>query len=490
MTTATVKPSIKKPKRRRAESVTVSGMPRNRIRSFDAASTGRINIAHFQRADGRDADAIIAADLATLRNRARYEIRNNSYAKGIVDTLGTDLIGCGPRLQVQTRSSDYANEVEDKFTEWMDACELTGRMVFSDCLRLAGAAQQAESGEAFVVLQTAMNTPALNRPGVSLKISVVEPDRVTTPMDMIAAELYGDKIRDGIEYDSLGRPAYYYIKKRHPGSRTAYGGLLDYDKVPAAQVIHLYRSDRPGQSRGVPWITPALPLFAQLRRYTLAVLDSAETAAKISAIMKSLGNEISSIEPMDELDIPRNSILTAPEGWDVTQLRAEQPTDTYEKFKHEIVNEMARCFAMPYNVAAANSSDYNYASGRLDWQSYYKFLTTVRNWINKHLLDSILYAWHREASLIPGYLRYQSGEPLRHVWYWPGFEHVDPAKEALAQERRLKNLTTTLADEYGREGKDWERQLEAVNKQFEKMKQLGWMSDDDIKQIILKKFGM
>ena len=38
----------------------------------------------------------------TLRNRARYEVANNSYARGIVLTLANDSIGTGPRLQLLT----------------------------------------------------------------------------------------------------------------------------------------------------------------------------------------------------------------------------------------------------------------------------------------------------------------------------------------------------------------------------------------------------
>ena len=42
-------------------------------------------------------------------------------------------------------------------------------------------------------------------------------------------------------------------------------------------------------------------------------------------------------------------------------------------FKHEILNEIARCVNMCYNVAVGNSSGYNYGSGRLDWV-YYRFI--------------------------------------------------------------------------------------------------------------------
>jgi hypothetical protein len=36
---------------------------------------------------------------ATLRNRARYEVASNSYAKGIVLTLANDAVGTGLRLR-------------------------------------------------------------------------------------------------------------------------------------------------------------------------------------------------------------------------------------------------------------------------------------------------------------------------------------------------------------------------------------------------------
>ena len=70
--------------------------------------------------------------------------------------------------------------------------------------------------------------------------------------------------------------------KRHPGDsgvfRTPVDDLAAYDTFAASSVVHYFRVDRPGQLRGIPDITPALPLFAQLRRYTLATIAAAETA--------------------------------------------------------------------------------------------------------------------------------------------------------------------------------------------------------------------
>jgi capsid protein len=50
---------------------------------------------------------------------------------------------------------------------------------------------------------------------------------------------------------------------------------------------------------------------------------------------------------------------------------------------------------------------------------------------------------------------------------------VDPAKEASAQETRLKNHTTTLAHEYARQGKDWEAELRQRAREVSLIRELG-----------------
>ena len=133
---------------------------------------------------------------------------------------------------------------------------------------------------------------------------------------------------------------------------------------------------------------------------------------------------------------------------------------------------------MPYNIAAGNSSGYNYASGRLDHQTYYKSLKVDRSFMESEILDRVFFKWMREWSLATA----SKIDPCdcRHVWFWDGQEHVDPAKEANAQEKRLNSKTTTLAAEYARQGKDWETELRQIAKEKALMKELGI---DDAKPI-------
>ena len=138
---------------------------------------------------------------------------------------------------------------------------------------------------------------------------------------------------------------------------------------------------------------------------------------------------------------------------------------------------------MPYNVAAGNSSGYNYASGRLDHQTYFKSIRVEQSHLGAVVLDRVLAAWLDEAALIEGYLpdslRTLDAD-LSHQWFWDGHEHVDPMKEASAQATRLTNHTTTLAIEYAKQGRDWETELRQRAKELELMAELGLIVEEPL----------
>ncbi|MBN8597930.1 MAG: phage portal protein [Planctomycetes bacterium] len=440
------------------------------VAKFDSAQTTADNRKHWANADGLSPNAAINPEVRrVLRNRARYEVANNSYAKGIVLTLANDTIGTGPRLQMLTGDAEANARIEDAFEQWSRAVDLPGKL---RTMRMA----RAETGEAFALL--------VNNPGVasqvSLDVKLIEADQVCSPLMRRGRS---DEI-DGILLDQWGNPSAYRVLKRHPGDGTALRApiddLLAYDTLPAASVVHYYRADRPGQLRGIPDITPALPLFAQLRRYTLATIAAAETAANFAAVIYTdapANGEADPLEPMDEVELEQRLATVLPGGWKLGQVHAEQPTTTFGEFKREILNEIARCLNMPFNVAAGNSSGYNYASGRLDHQVYFKSIRVEQNQLQLAVLDRILKAWLNEAVLVEGLLPQSLRTIARtlpeHAWFWDGVEHVDPAKEANAQATRLANHTTTLAVEFARQGRDWEQELRQRAKELALMNELG-----------------
>jgi len=441
---------------------------------FDSAQTTPDNRKHWANADFLSAN--VAANPAVrrvLRNRSRYEVANNSYAMGIVLTLANDVIGTGPRLQMLLGDGedDGANGViEREFAAWAKAVDLPGKL---RTMRMA----RAQDGEAFGMLFSNAN---LDSP-VKLDIQILEADQVTTPLTKLSTPTSVD----GIVFDEFGNPREYHVLDSHPGDSLTTAPLA-YSTVPAGSIIHWFRKDRPGQSRGLPDILPALPLFAQLRRYTLAVIGAAESAANVAVFMKTsipAGGEAADVEPMTEMEFSPNMAVFGPEGWEPTQIKAEQPATTYGEFKREILNEVARCLSMPRNVALGDSSGYNYASGRLDHQTYYKSIRVEQAHCETVVLDRILSAWLLEAVKVFAELAglpasapnngAMAGIGASHQWFWDGHEHVDPLKEASAQAQKLASNTTTLAQEYARQGKDWETELRQRAKEVQLMKELG-----------------
>lgn len=444
---------------------------------FDAATTHDGNRRHWSAADMLSADAAVSPEVRrTLRARGRYETANNSYARGIVLTLANDTVGTGPRLQMTTGDAEADAAVEGAFASWSESVGLPEKL---RTMRMA----RAESGEVFGILTS---NPALAS-AVKLDVKLIEADQVASP----AMGLSSPKRVDGIEFDAAGNPIAYDVLRRHPGDSFATGGGVlghEFDRVPAEAVIHYFRADRPGQNRGIPDITPALPLFAQLRRYTLATLGAAETAANFAGTLSTDSpafGEADDVQPMDVIDLEPRAMLTLPAGWKMQQMRAEQPATTYAEFKSEILNEIARVFNMPFNVAAGNSSGYNFASGKLDHQVYFKSIRVEQDVLVRLVLDRLFAAFLDRAVLVSDLLpvRVRSmiagGRLPSHQWFWDGMGEIDRGKEANADTKLLDRNAITLADIYARRGEDWEVKIRQRAKEKALMTELG-VTDTDV----------
>lgn len=424
---------------------------------FDAAQTTKDNARHWSAADALSADGEASPEVRrTLRTRSRYEIANNSYARGLVQMLANDTIGTGPRLQMLTDDEAFNDEAEAAFAKWSEAVMLPQKL---RTMRMA----RCQDGEAFAVLDT---NPGIRHP-VKLGLTLIEADRVSgEPRGMEA-----DGEVDGIRFDQWGNPESYRVLRRHPGDAMQMPGD-EAVIVPAGSMVHIFRRDRPGLHRGIPELTPALDLFAQLRRYSKAVLSAAEAAADFAAVLYTdtpPDGESEDIESLDAIPLERNMMLTVPAGWKLGQLDPKQPSSTHSEAVKCYLSEIARCVSCTYGTVAGDFSGFNYASGRLDSQVYHKSILVDRSCWEGEVLNRVFEAWFREWLLLRG----EAGADDSHTWFWDGFPHVDPVKEATAQSQRLASGTTTLAAECAREGRDYMAVLRQRGKELKVMRELG-----------------
>lgn len=435
---------------------------------YDSSSTNLGNMRHWSFTTNNSADASMRPEIRKkIRQRARYEVlENNPIGLGIVLTLANDTIGTGPRLHMGLKNEKYNHAIQQAWFEWSHAIGLTDKL---HTMKMA----KTIDGEAVARIVT---NPKINMP-VTLDLRPLECDRLEAPFSM--SDLRPDYI-DGVHLDSYDNPIAYDILKHHPGADYYHASSLEYDTYDAHNIIHWYRTDRAEQHRGMSECQSALELFALLRRFTLATCSAAETAANLSLVLHTdspVSDEYEEEQAalmndflMDSVSLDRNAATVLPNGWDIRQINAAHPTTTYAMFKHELIAEIARCLSMPYNIAAANSAEHNYASGRLDHQTYHHAITVERDRLDRLVMDRLFVNWLTEAGYTNGVLpknvarkvrevlqQYGPGHLARvfkHRWHWDGFAHSDPVKEAQAQQLRIKTGVSHRALEYAKEGRD------------------------------------
>lgn len=405
---------------------------------YDAAITNADNENHWRMADSLDAVSANSPEVRRiLRSRSRYEFANNSFLKGMVMTLANITIGRSPRIKIETKDEGLNYFIEAEFKAWAKAVQLPRR---ARTMRAA----LTNDGETFIhkITNNRLNTP------VKLSFKISEAEHFTHPHSRSVT----DREVDGIRFDEDGNPETYYRLKHHPGG-TSIG--MEAEELSADDVIHWYREERPGQRRGIPHVTPALPLFAMVRRWELATLAAAETAADFAAVMYT---DNPSIDPEDipnigideAIDITRRMYQVLPNGWKMSQLKAEHPGTTFKEFQACMWGEAARCILLPYNVAAGNSSGYNFASGRLDTHAFQMAIDIDREDCESVVLTPLFMWWLDEALMIPGYLpesKYLRQIATQHSWGWDSaMPVIDQTKQANANLIELMCGTASRED--------------------------------------------
>jgi capsid protein len=224
-----------------------------------------------------------------------------------------------------------------------------------------------------------------------------------------------------------------------------------------------------------------------LRRYTLATIDAAETAANLSAIITTQANAWNSegystdpgIQPFDSVQIDRGLMVSLPHGYDMKQFKPEQPTGSYEGFRNAILQEIARCVHMPENKALGSSANYNFSSAKLDDQIYWHSIQLEREliWVNE-CMERIFEWWYEEAMNIDGYLPLVDSYEPPHTWGWPPRLQANPAEDATTN-LQLINGGLKLDEQYlNEQGIDPTWFFRKMDEQINRRKRWGTVSQE------------
>ena len=415
--------------------------------TFDVAQTTADNRNHWTNADGLSSRASMShAVRRVVRLRSRYEAQNNSWYAGILRTAVNHIVGSGPRLQILFVNAKANRRLEAAFRKWALEIDLV------DTLRTLCETYWRD-GEAFVM----RSYRPQNHP-IDLDVRIFEADQVSNPW---TAGAYDDAfVDDGIRFDRSTNELLFYVYDHHPGGNVPLS-TMDGRWYSSKEVLHLFRAERPGQTRGVPRATPALQTLPIMRRQELATLYSAETAANFAMYLKSNSPSIDpSSSPADfaEIELTRNMLTTLPAGWEIGQVEPKQPGPLYEMFQRQALQSFSRCTNMPYTLAAGTGKDANFSSFKGDMKNVWEpEVQCEQNRIQNTILEPIFQWFLESAVFVPGLL--DGLPPIKHLdykWHWPPLPELDMVEAASAAEIRLKTGLSTLTEEHARRGQDWD----------------------------------
>ncbi len=416
---------------------------------YDAAQDTDTYSNWWAAADNLDADSANSLEVRRkLVSRSRYEVENNGFMAGMVQTHANYLVGISPTLRMQTGNEQFNRIVELIWFQWCKAVNLRRKLW---CMAHA----KVQDGEAFGIL---VSNDKLNT-RIKLDIRLIETEQVQST-DILS--LLEDNHIDGIAFDENGNVEYYDVLPSHPGS--AVGMFFSASQRVLSQfMLHWFTQRRPGQHRGVPELVSTLNCGASSRRFREAVIAAAEAAASLGAIMLKTGflpSEVDQVAPLSTMDYDKGIMTALPQGWDAFQVKPENPSQTYESFMRLLINETARPKSMPYNVAACDSAQYNYASGRLDHQTYFSAIDVEREECNELVLDKLFDNWWSEAVLEYNWDIPEGARVPSHVWDWPKHPVADVKSESLSGDTDLKNGSLTLYRRYSDRGLDAEDEFQ------------------------------
>src|SRR4029077_15916898 len=145
-------------------------------------------------------------------------------------------------------------------------------------------------------------------------------------------------------------------------------------RVPASEVLHIFRCTRPGQMRGVPLITPALVRLFFLDQYDDAELERKRIAAMFAGFITTPAPEdVIPIDGVDNSAPQENVALSGLEpGTMQTLLPGEdikfsEPADvggSYEAYQYRQQLAVFAALGIPYSICTSDLRRANYSSLR------------------------------------------------------------------------------------------------------------------------------
>ncbi len=395
-------------------------------RRYAGASMGDRNSTWM--ASGSSANTEIAGSIQILRNRSRQLVRDEGWPSVAVRRIVSNAIGDGMRATIEHPDPAVKKRAQELWDAWADRADVDA----DNRLNLYGLQALAlrsvvEGGDCLVRARMRRPEDGLDIP---LQLQLLEGDYLDTTRDTFGVG--GRVVKQGIEFDAIGRRAAYWLFRDHPGE---YGWRATYESVsvPASMIAHAYRIERPGQVSGVPWGAPTFLAQRMLGNWRDATLYRLQAAACLVAIVTG-GDPLDNPQPITagnatghKPEVLNPGAILYPDGAQSVTFSSPPGVQGTESFSHQVLLEVAAAYGVPYEVMTGDLSRVNYSSIRA---GLLEFRREIRIWRRDVLQTTVLdrvFRWFLTAAQLAGKL--PQADAFRVSWTPSRAEFIDAEKE-------------------------------------------------------------
>jgi lambda family phage portal protein len=331
-----------------------------------------------------------------------------------------------------------------------------------------------------------------------LAIELIEADRVSLNHDTFtvrASRESGNRIIRGVELDEKGKAIAYWIYPEHPNSPYTVKNQLP-ERVPANEILHLYRKDRVGQSRGISWFAPIMSQMRDLATYVDNELQASAVASCFTVFIKSDNPTGSLLAPEGEDTIDSNGnqldhiepgiVTRLAQNEDVSFANPGRPNSASEPWINLMLRGISAGTGTNYEAVAKDFSKTSYSSSRT---SKLEDRPRIKRWQNHVVWHFCQPVWDEfmNAAARQGLDGFPSSTELledrRAVspveWQLPEQEWVDPAGEQSAAYDSISAYMSTYQDELGSRGRSWRATFYQAAKEKKLRMKLGLLKADE-----------
>lgn len=416
-------------------------------------------------------NADLDASLPILRARARSLAANNEHGRRFLSLVAANVVGRqNPKLQVRALQQNgildkAANDaIETHWDRWGRGADLTGRHKSLYSLLRTAVKGVARDGEALIRIVRDRRLP------YGMALQLLEADRLDDAMNIKLAN--GNVVRQGVELDSALRAVAYYVRTAHPGDHALQIGSNTVERVPAADMVHLFLPERAEQVRGVTWLHAVIVRASVIHSFEEAAVIAAQVgASKIAALERSdeagdMTMQDGTAGGMPQIKVEAGEMFELPAGYKLASWNPEYPHANFESFLKACLRGLAAGLDVAAHNLTGDMTDVNYSSARIAELAEREAWMILQDWLIGALLVPVFEEW-LALSLLSGRITFeQSGKALPadkfdkfvrayrfqgRRWAW-----VDPAKEADAQEKLLANKLTSRTRICAEQGEEFD----------------------------------